>query len=159
MGDHVNMFDVGGLYRALDAQRSQRELSWPGVAREMWEMSAELNQIRDEDRPIAAGTLTNVAKRGDTSFEHALFILRWLGRDPEDFIDGAPATTRAPLPPAGPDRRLRWHLHATPRRDLPGLLRRSTSTGENTNSLGPRSPGSSTAEPASSRGCAPPATR
>ena len=73
---------------------------------------------------MAASTLTNVAERGDASCRRALFMLRWLGRDPEDFVDGAPATTRAPLPPAGPDRRLRWHLHATARRDLPASTRR-----------------------------------
>jgi hypothetical protein len=116
-----NMFDAQALYRALDAQRVTRELSWPGVARELWEMSSELAKRRGEDHPIAASTLTNVAKRGDTSCQHALFMLRWLGRDPEDFVVGARPATRAPLPAAGPERRLRWHLHATPRRDLPGL--------------------------------------
>jgi hypothetical protein len=115
------MFDTQALYRALDAQRAERELTWPGVARQLWEMSAELANRRGEDHPIAASTLTNVAKRGDTSCQHALFMLRWLGRVPEDFVADAPASTRAPLPTAGPDRRLRWHLHATPRRDVPGL--------------------------------------
>ena len=115
------MFDAHALYRALDAQRAERELTWPGVARELWEMSAELAKRRGEDHPIAASTLTNVAKRGDTTCQHALFMLRWLNRDPEDFVSGAPAATRAPLPPAGSDRRLRWHLHATPRRKAPGL--------------------------------------
>ncbi len=115
------MFDVQALYRALDAQRAERELTWAGVAQELWEMSAELAKRRGDDHPIAVGTLTNVAKRGDTSCQHALFMLRWLGRAPEDFVDGAPPATRSPLPTAGPDRRLRWHLHATPRRDIPGL--------------------------------------
>ena len=118
------MFDAQALYRALDAQRADRELTWTGVAREMWELSAQLNQRRGQDHPIAATTLTNVAKRRDTSCQHALFMLRWLGRDPEDFVDGAPASSRAPLPSAGADRRLRWHLHATARRDLPGLYER-----------------------------------
>ncbi len=115
------MFDVQAFYRALDAQRTERGLTWPGVARELWDMSAELAKRRGEDHPIAASTLTNVAKRGDTTCQHALFMLRWLGRPPEDFVDDAPPATRAPLPLAGPDRRLRWHLHATPRRDVPGL--------------------------------------
>ena len=78
------MFDAQALYRALEAQRAERELTWPGVARELWEMSAELNESRSKDHPIAASTLTNVAERGDTSCQHALFMLRWLGRDPED---------------------------------------------------------------------------
>jgi hypothetical protein len=115
------MFDAQALYRALDAQRVERELTWPGVARELWEMSSELAKRRGEDHPIAASTLTNVAKRGDTSCQHALFMLRWLGRAPEDFVPGAAAATRAPLPTAGPDRRLRWHLHATSHNNAPGL--------------------------------------
>lgn len=115
-------FDARARYRALDTQRAERELSWPGVARELWEMSSELAKRRGENHPIAASTLRNVAKRGDTSCQHALVMLRWLGRDPEDFVPGAPPTTRAPLPIAGPDRRLRRHLHATPRRDVPGLF-------------------------------------
>jgi hypothetical protein len=115
------MFDTQALYRALDTQRAERELTWPGVARELWEMSAELANRRGKDHPIAAKTLTSIAQRGDTSCQHALFMLRWLGRVPEDFVADAPASTCAPLPTAGPDRRLRWHLHATPRREVPGL--------------------------------------
>ena len=110
------MFDAQALFLALDAQREERSLTWPGVARELWEMSSELAKLRGEDHPFAASTLTNLTKRGDTSCQHALFMLRWLGRDPEDFVPGAPASTRAALPSAGPDRRLRWHLQ---RRELP----------------------------------------
>ncbi|MGH2895028.1 MAG: hypothetical protein ACRDPM_17425, partial [Solirubrobacteraceae bacterium] len=101
------MFDAQGLYRALDVQRAERELTWTGVAREMWEMSAQLNKSRSQDHPIAATTLTNLAKRSDPSCQHALFMLRWLGRAPEDFVDGAATSARAPLPSAGPERRLR----------------------------------------------------
>lgn len=114
-------FDANALYQALDAQRIERELTWPGVAHELWEMSAELAERRGQDHPIAPATLTDIPKRGDTTCQHALFMLRWLHRAPEDFVDDAPLVTRAPLPCAGPDRRLRWHLHATPRRDQPGL--------------------------------------
>jgi hypothetical protein len=49
--------------------------------------------------------------RGAISCQYALFMLRWLGRAPEDFLAG-PAVdvgdTR--LPEAGPDSRLRWDL-------------------------------------------------
>ncbi len=114
------MFDGAALHQALDAQRAARRLSWAGVARELCALSSELNERR-ADHPIAASTLTGLATRGDSSCQHALFMLRWLGRAPEDFVVGAPPATRAPLPPAGPDRRLRWHLHATARRDVPGL--------------------------------------
>lgn len=42
--------------------------------------------------------------------QHALFILRWLGRSPEHFVTAAAAA--APLPAAGPGQRLRWDLAA-----------------------------------------------
>ena len=117
----MTVFDAQALYRALDAQRLTLGLTWSGVARELWDMSAELAERRKEDHPIAASTLTNVAKRGDTSCQHALFMLRWLGQAPEDFVEGASPATCAPLPSVGPDRRLRWHLHARSRRNVPGL--------------------------------------
>jgi hypothetical protein len=115
------MSDSQALYQALNIQREERVLSWPGVARELREMSSELAKRRGENHPIAASTLTNLTRRGDTSCQHALFMLRWLSRDPEDFVPGAPASTFLPLPIAGPDRRLRWHLHTTTRRDVSGL--------------------------------------
>jgi hypothetical protein len=47
----------------------------------------------------------------NTSCQHALFMLRWLGPTPESFLPGtARDDTAAALPPAGPDRRLRWNL-------------------------------------------------
>jgi len=48
----------------------------------MWELSAELNERRG-DHPISSTTITGVSKRGDTSCQHALFMLRWLERSPE----------------------------------------------------------------------------
>ncbi len=52
-----------------------------------------------------------MAKRGDTTCQHALFFLRWLGRSPESFIAGdEPKTFERPLPAVGADRRLRWNL-------------------------------------------------
>jgi hypothetical protein len=113
-------FDGLALFAALDAQRAERGLTWSGVAREIWEMSAELNAGR-HDHPISPATLTGTAKRGDVSCQHALFMLRWLGRSPESFLRGASSVAAGDLPAAGPDRRLRWHLHSTPRRQSPGL--------------------------------------
>jgi hypothetical protein len=50
-------------------------------------------------------------KRGDTSCQHALFFLRWLGRSPESFMPGEePKAYEQPMPAVGPDRRLRWNL-------------------------------------------------
>lgn len=100
------------MYAAMDAQRTERGLSWPGLARALWDQSAVLNQQRG-DHPISPATLTGIAKRGDCTCQHALFILRWLGRPPESFlsippVDGGSTT----LPVAGEDQRLRWDLAA-----------------------------------------------
>lgn len=106
----MNDFDIAAFIEALDAQRCERALSWPGVARDLWEQSHVLNALRN-DHPISASTLTNMAKRGDTTCQHALFMLRWLRRDPESFVPGAIAgTASTSLPLAGPHQRLRWNL-------------------------------------------------
>lgn len=103
-------FDAAAFYESLDAERTRRGLSWRLVADQIWEQSAELNRQR-HDHPISPSTLTGIAKRGDTTCQHALFILRWLGRTPESFLSPARATREGEaLPPAGPDRRLRWNL-------------------------------------------------
>ncbi len=41
--------------------------------------------------------------------QHALFMVRWLGRAPESFMPGSTAKSTA-LPLAGSDQRLRWDL-------------------------------------------------
>ena len=106
----IDEFDARAMYAAMDAQRAARGLSWPGVARALWDQSAVLNERRG-DHPISPATLTGIAKRGDCTCQHALFILRWLGRVPEAFLSG-PAAHRGhvALPPAAEDRRLRWDL-------------------------------------------------
>jgi hypothetical protein len=112
-------FDVSALYAALDEKRIELGLSWPAVARQLWELSSELNERR-KDHPISPATLTNMAKNPRISCQHALFMLRWLERTPESFLQGATRATRRTgattdderfaLPAAGPDRRLRWAL-------------------------------------------------
>lgn len=114
-------FDGHALHAALDAHRAERGLSWPGVAREMWDLSRDLNAIRD-DHPISPATLTNLARQGGTTCQHALFMLRWLDRVPEDFMAGQLTVAGTPLPAAGPGQRLRWHLHARPHRPRAGLF-------------------------------------
>jgi hypothetical protein len=103
-------FDIAALIDALDVQRRSRALNWHDVAKELWDQSAMLNAQRD-DHPISPTTLTGIAKRMDTSCQHALFMLRWLGRTPESFMPGSTADAKkTALPFAGPDRRLRWDL-------------------------------------------------
>jgi Ser/Thr protein kinase RdoA (MazF antagonist) len=103
-------FDTSALYSALDDKRTALGLSWPKVADQLWELSSVLNERRD-DHPISPSTLTKLAKSPHTSCQHALFMLRWLGRTPESFLEGATGDDeRYALPAAGPDRRLRWAL-------------------------------------------------
>jgi hypothetical protein len=100
-------FDITALYEAMDAQRIERGLSWRQVADQLWAQSSLLNRKR-HDHPISPSTLTGIARRRDCTCQHALFILRWLGRSPESLIGRA--ERRFALPAAGPDRRLRWDL-------------------------------------------------
>lgn len=106
----IRRFDVSALYSALDDKRSELGISWSKVADALWGLSSELNSRR-KDHPISPSTLTNMGKNPRTSCQHALFMLRWLGRAPESFLTGAPIfDERFALPVAGPDRRLRWSL-------------------------------------------------
>ncbi len=102
-------FDATALYHALDHERQARGLSWSGVAREVWLLSSTLNDVR-HDHPISPSTFASLGQRGDTSCQHALFMLRWLGRTPESFLPGVRERDDAALPLIGPDRRFRWHL-------------------------------------------------
>jgi hypothetical protein len=108
---HVDLleFDTDALLAALEAKRMSGGLSWPQVAREMWSLSVVLNSLR-RDHPISSATLTGMARRHNTSCQHALIMLRWLDRSPESFLAGDGMRWEVPLPPCGPDRRLRWDL-------------------------------------------------
>ena len=87
----------------MEAQRVDRGISWQQVAAELWDQSIVLNERR-RDHPISASTLTGIAKRGDCTCQHALFILRWLRRTPESFLIPPPiATDEAMLPVVGRD--------------------------------------------------------
>ena len=105
-------FDVRALFDALDHQRRERGLSWKEVVEHIWQMSFQLNDRR-HDHPIASATVTGMPKRNAISCQHALFMLRWIGKPPEDFLSTPVAgTAGADLPDVGPDRRLRWNLRA-----------------------------------------------
>ncbi|HEY3898238.1 MAG TPA: hypothetical protein VGM54_06480 [Chthoniobacter sp.] len=101
---------MAAFFAALDQRREEQRLTWAAVAREMWEQSAKLNRRRN-DHPISPSTIANMNRRGDTTCQHALFMLRWLGRSPEDFmVTPRPETKRKPLPAADSEHRLRWNL-------------------------------------------------
>lgn len=105
-------FDFVALFDAIDQRRTASGLSWQRVADAVWEQSAVLNRQR-ADHPISPATLSGMKARRQTSCQHALAFLRWLGRTPESFVPAAAGgSTDVPLPQAGPDRRLRWDLRA-----------------------------------------------
>ena len=89
----IREFDGKALYAALDAKRLAEGLSWPGAAAAIWGMAPVLNAARVArglaNHPISPATLQNLGKGGNTSCQHALFFLRWLGRTPESFLAGA----------------------------------------------------------------------
>jgi hypothetical protein len=104
-------FDCAALFDALDTKRRAGELGWYDVADVLWQQSADLNAVRD-DHPLCGGAIQRMPVRGSTSCQYALFMLRWLGRAPEEFLTGPVVDVGdVTLPSAGPDARLRWDLH------------------------------------------------
>jgi hypothetical protein len=106
----IARFDFDAFFSALDVARRGHGLSWYELADELWQQSAELNADLD-DHPLCGGAVSRQGARGETSCQYALFMLRWLGRPPEDFLTGPVADVgETRLPAAGPDSRLRWNL-------------------------------------------------
>ena len=105
------VFDCDAFFAALDDQRRARGLDWNQLAVELWRQSSELN-AQLMDHAICAGAVVRVRQRGTISCQYALFMLRWLGRPPEEFLIGPVVdVSDVRLPQAGPDSRLRWNLH------------------------------------------------
>ena len=82
------VFDCVALFDALDAERRERGLGWYDLADELWEQSEDLNAQRSGDHPLCGGAVQRIRERGTTSCQYALYMLRWLGRAPEDFLTG-----------------------------------------------------------------------
>jgi hypothetical protein len=104
------VFDCDSLYDALDRRRRNRGLGWYELADELWDLSADLNAELD-DHPLCGGAVSRLQQRGATSCQYGLFMLRWLGRAPEDFLTGPVADVGdVRLPAADAAHRLRWDL-------------------------------------------------
>ncbi len=104
------VFDFDAFFAAFDSERRGRTLGWFDVADELWQQSFALNLER-MDHPLCGGAVSRLGARGETSCQYALFMLRWLGRPPEDFLVGPRADTGdVRLPEPGPGSRLRWDL-------------------------------------------------
>lgn len=104
------VFDCERLFSALDQARSDRGLQWFPLAAELWDQSSELNAQRT-DHPLCGGAIMRLPQRKAISCQHALFMLRWLGRPPEDFLTGPVVQVcDTHLPEADTGSRLRWDL-------------------------------------------------
>jgi hypothetical protein len=104
-------FDFAAFVGAFDAERRDQGLGWHEFADELWQQSAELNAQR-KDHPLCGGAVSRLGARGATSCQYALFMLRWLGRAPEEFLTGPVVDVGdVQLPEPGPGSRLRWDLH------------------------------------------------
>ena len=85
-------------------------MGWYDLASQLWDQSARLNAERG-DHPLCGGAISRLGVRGETSCQYALYLLRWLGRAPEEFLVGpAVDVGDARLPEPGADSRLRWDL-------------------------------------------------
>jgi hypothetical protein len=108
--DDLPTFDFAAFFAAVQDARRYRDLGWFELADELWDMSAELNAERG-DHPLCGGAVSRLGARGETSCQYALYLLRWLGRAPEEFLTGpARDVGDIRLPAPGPDSRLRWDL-------------------------------------------------
>jgi hypothetical protein len=104
------VFDFDAFFTACDAKRRDRGLGWYEFADELWQQSSELNAQR-MDHPLCGGAVSRLGARGATSCQYALFMLRWLGAAPEEFLTGSVVDVGdVRLPQPGPDSRLRWDL-------------------------------------------------
>lgn len=103
-------FDMDAFCDAIDAARRARGLDWYAFARELWQQSSTLNEVL-QDHPLCGGAVSRMWSRGAASCQYALYMLRWLQRPPEDFLDG-PGTQLGPtaLPQATSGQRLRFDL-------------------------------------------------
>lgn len=104
-------FDGPAFLAAIEERREREGLSWPALAKAVWDQSHILNAGRPKDHPIAVSTIRNIGARGGGTCQHALFLLRWLELPPEAFIaEPAPGTAGVPLPAADAAHRLRWRV-------------------------------------------------
>src|SRR5580704_17099449 len=108
--DALATFDFAAFFAAVDDARRDRDMGWYDLAGELWDQSAQLNAERD-DHPLCGGAVSRLGARGETSCQYALYLLRWLGRAPEEFLAGPTADGGdVRLPHPGADSRLRWDL-------------------------------------------------
>jgi hypothetical protein len=80
--DALATFDFAAFFAAKDGARRDRDMGWY----ELWYQSAQLNAERDV-HPVCGGAVSRLGKRGETSCQYALYLLRWLGQAAEEFLE------------------------------------------------------------------------
>ena len=105
-------FDGIALWRAMDAQRVERVLTWNGVTRELREAEKGLAaRLGTRNHPIAASTMAKLEKGAEPGCHFALGYLRWLDAMPESYLTtGDPLGLAQPLPRTDAFHRLRWDV-------------------------------------------------
>jgi hypothetical protein len=107
----VRKFDANAFYAAIEQRKSDDGLTWPQVARKVWQQAEGLNSKRKSDHPISPQTIKQMGRRKRLSAQHVLAVLTWLDLAPEAFLIGANGSTDVLLPAHSPDTRLRWDVH------------------------------------------------
>jgi hypothetical protein len=95
-------FSLAALYSALDTERAARGLTWSAVVSQMSEPFTQRGS-----RPLALSTVKGLRTKAAAEGDGVLQMLRWLGRSPESFADGASASAGTPLPAVGQHQVLR----------------------------------------------------
>ena len=91
--DALAAFDFAAFFAAVEDARRERDMGWYDLADQLWDQSAQLNAER-RDHPLCGGAVSRLGARGETSCQYALYLLRWLGRAPEEFLAGPTAGRR-----------------------------------------------------------------
>ena len=95
-------FDIQKLRSALDQKRIENHLSEQQMMEGLNSVNNQLNDI-----PMSLATVKNMVKRNDTSCQHALHILRWLGKTPECFLVDSDIDQSLPF---GKEGKLYWDM-------------------------------------------------
>jgi hypothetical protein len=90
-------FSLAALYSALDAERAARGLTWSAAVSQMSDPFTQAGS-----RPLALSTVKGLRTKAAAEGDGVLQMLRWIGRSPESFADGASTAAGTLLPGVGP---------------------------------------------------------
>ncbi len=85
MSGNDGRFDLAELSRWIDDERSDRQLTWAALSKQVG---------------VAASTIRRFSSADDAEADGVLALVGWLGVEPEQFVVNS-AVTGALLPPAG----------------------------------------------------------